>query len=126
MPAIPTRYRQPSHSLRNGGQPLKPGSRPSMPPASFWTYARDRQQDRTNPSGQSSPLKVWKDSKPSRPRTGSGSDGHQANPFGDSAILNPLGKATLVTNMSKGNMMQPRNPSYESIRKDEHHDTSSY
>ncbi|MCJ1459035.1 hypothetical protein MMC28_009412 [Mycoblastus sanguinarius] len=44
VPPIPAKYRHPSHSLRNGGRPLRPGSRPPMPPADFWMYARAEQQ----------------------------------------------------------------------------------
>lgn len=45
LPMIPPRYR-PSmvYSLRNGGKPMRPRSRPPMPPAPFWEYAREEQQ----------------------------------------------------------------------------------
>ena len=45
VPKIPEQYRQPPmHSLRNGGKPMRPRSRPPMPPAKFWEYARQEQQ----------------------------------------------------------------------------------
>ena len=45
VPRIPSKYRnQVSQSLRNGGRPMRPRSRPRMPPAKFWEYARQEQQ----------------------------------------------------------------------------------
>ena len=44
VPAVPERYLYESHTLRNGGRPVRPGSRPPMPPADFWTYARHEQR----------------------------------------------------------------------------------
>ncbi|KAL8665346.1 MAG: hypothetical protein Q9168_007721 [Polycauliona sp. 1 TL-2023] len=38
LPAIPTKYLHPSHSLKAGGPPLRPGSRPAMPPDEFWDF----------------------------------------------------------------------------------------
>lgn len=43
VPAIPERYLDQSHTLRNGGRPVRPGSRPSLPPADFWTFAQEQQ-----------------------------------------------------------------------------------
>ena len=45
LPAIPKKYLHASHSLRGGGGPVRPGSRPAMPPAEFWKYA-DKQRMR--------------------------------------------------------------------------------
>lgn len=42
--------REPSkNSLRNGGIPMRPRSRPPMPPAEFWDYAREEQKKRNQP-----------------------------------------------------------------------------
>ncbi|KAI4265213.1 MAG: hypothetical protein L6R38_009584, partial [Xanthoria sp. 2 TBL-2021] len=45
LPAVPKKYLHPSHSLRGGSRPVRPGSRPAMPPAEFWKYA-DKQRMR--------------------------------------------------------------------------------
>ena len=43
-PLIPPRRRPPmTNSLRNGGKPMRPRSRPPMPPLSFWQYAKEEQ-----------------------------------------------------------------------------------
>lgn len=39
LATVPEKYRHLSHSLRDGGRPVRPGSRPPMPPADFWQYA---------------------------------------------------------------------------------------
>ena len=47
VPVIPEQYRHKSHSLRHGGAPIRPGSRPGMPPAEFWnTYVNVDEQER--------------------------------------------------------------------------------
>ncbi|KAI4230591.1 MAG: hypothetical protein LQ349_006170 [Xanthoria aureola] len=45
LPAIPDKYLHPSHGLNSGSRPVRPGSRPAMPPAEFWEYA-DKQRVR--------------------------------------------------------------------------------
>ncbi|KAL2055119.1 hypothetical protein ABVK25_004457 [Lepraria finkii] len=44
VPTVPERYLYESHTLRNGGRPVRLRSRPPMPPADFWTYARHEQR----------------------------------------------------------------------------------
>lgn len=63
VPTLPARYRHRSHSLRNGGRPVRPGSRPSMPPAEFWRYA-ERQQMRLTYISNSESYKTQRTAKP--------------------------------------------------------------
>lgn len=39
VPAIPNPYHHQSHTVRDEGKPVRPGTRPPIPPAEFWTYA---------------------------------------------------------------------------------------
>lgn len=116
VPAIPARYRHPSHSLRNGGQPLRPGSRPALPPAGFWMYARNEQQkqyDLLDGRRQS----IWPDAGPMRPRAHSSISPTEAKRARYSLVPSPA-KAVLQSNMNKGNTMRVGKPSYESVRKE--------
>ncbi|KAL8992926.1 MAG: hypothetical protein Q9169_006732 [Polycauliona sp. 2 TL-2023] len=45
LPAIPKKYLHTSHSLSGGGRPVRPDSRPAMPPAEFWEHV-DKQRMR--------------------------------------------------------------------------------
>lgn len=44
VPAIPARYRHPSHSPRNGSQEVRSGSRPALPPVGAWMYVNNQRQ----------------------------------------------------------------------------------
>ena len=50
LPPVPQRYRHRGHSLREGGTPVRPGSRPAMPPVEFWKYASNRHMRRISVS----------------------------------------------------------------------------
>lgn len=58
VPAIPEEYRHRSHSLRDGGSPVRPGSRPCMPPAGFWEHISAEQQ-RQSSTQQKCSATVW-------------------------------------------------------------------
>lgn len=55
VPKIPEKFKHESHSLRHGGKPVRPGSRPAMPPAEFWKYT-SKQQVRRAPSSGNPPV----------------------------------------------------------------------
>ena len=118
VPTIPERYLHKSHSLRNGGSPPRPGSRPIMPPADFWTHARTAQQKENNireQTGADFP------NLPSKMRARAQSE--DAAKGGPSRCPYPLlpaspEKAVLKPNMNKGNTMQlGKKTSYEGLRK---------
>ncbi len=115
VPAIPARYRHPSHSLRNGGQPLRPGSRPALPPAGFWVYASNEKQKQTDVlDGRR--MSIWPDARPVRPRAGSSiSPTETKRPC--YSLVPPPERAILRPNMSRGNTMRVAKRSYESVRK---------
>lgn len=116
VPAIPARYRHPSHSLRNGGQPLRPGSRPALPPAGFWMYARNEQQ-KQNDLLDGRRQSVWPDARPTRPRTDSNIAVRKASRTRYSWLPSPE-MAVLRPNMNKGNTMRVEKRPYESLRKE--------
>ena len=120
MPAIPARYRHPSHSLRNGGQPLRPGSRPSMPPTEFWVHATAEQQNFN--SFNRRPQTIWADTRTLRPRTGSGSSVGETRESYRPLVSSSPEKAVLRMNKNRantmGNTMGVGKRSYESVRKD--------
>lgn len=118
VPAIPERYRHKSHSLRNGGSPPRPGSRPAMPPANFWMYVRAAQQKQNDLEERSQTVCL---EMPSPKRARAHSEGAVK---GDQSMLHyPLlpaspEKAVLRPNMNKGNTMRvAKKTSYESLRK---------
>lgn len=115
VPAIPARYRHPSHSLRNGGQPLRPGSRPALPPAGFWMYARNEQQ-KHNDASDGQQQCVLPDARPMRPRAYSSISPTEAKRPRYSLMPSPA-DAVLRSNMNKGNTMRVAKRSYESVRK---------
>ena len=116
MPAIPARYRHPSHSLRNGGQPLRPGSRPSMPPPEFWMQAAAEHQNYH--ASDRRPRTIWADTRNLRPRTGSGSSIDDARTSYLPSALSSPEKDVLRTNRNRANTMGVGKRSYESVRKD--------
>ena len=118
VPAIPERYRHKSHSLRNGGSPPRPGSRPAMPPADFWMYARAAQQKQTDLEER---YQTGLPEVPLALRARAHSEG--AAKRDPSLCRYPLlpaspEKAVLRPNMNKGNTMRVvQKASYESLRK---------
>lgn len=118
VPTIPEKYLEKSHSLRNGGSPPRPGSRPAMPPADFWIYARAAQK-KQNDLEEDSQLVLPE--TPSHMRTRAQSEGaSRKDPKRCRYPLLPASpeKAVLRPNMNKGNTMQvTRKTSYENLRK---------
>ena len=113
IPAIPDQYRHPSHSLRNGGQPVRPGSRPGFPPPDFWMFDWAEQQScNLSPIARSQTARS--DLKSARPRTGSSCMAQEAT----SCPTSPE-KAVLRSNLNGGNTMRIGKRSYESVRKDQ-------
>lgn len=118
VPAIPERYCHKSHSLRNGGNPPRPGSRPAMPPADFWIYARAAQQKHNDLKER--PLTVLPViATPMRTRALSeGAAKRDASFCRYPQLPASPEKAVLRTNMNKGNTMRVANKtSYENSRK---------
>ncbi|CAD6577128.1 MAG: hypothetical protein ASARMPRED_008134 [Alectoria sarmentosa] len=117
VPAIPGRYLHKSHSLRNGGSPPRPGSRPAMPPADFWMYARAAQQKQNDL--ECSQI-VWPDT-PHEMRARAHSEGAaRRNPSIRQYPLLPASpeKAVLRPNMNKENTMPvAKETRYEDLRK---------
>lgn len=66
VPILPAQYRQRSHKLRDGGSPVRPGSRPGMPSAEFWDYVSEEQR-RQSSSQHMRSESVWPGSS-SEPR----------------------------------------------------------
>lgn len=116
VPAIPERYRHPSHSSRNGDLPLRPGSRPALPPAGFWMYARDQQQ-KQNDILDTRRQTVWPDASPLRQSATISTMPRDARRPRYTLIPSP-DKAVLRPNTNRGNVMQVRKRSYESLRKE--------
>ena len=118
VPIIPERYLHKSHSLRNGGSPPRPGSRPMMPPADFWTHARTAQQ-KDNDVREASEMNFRNTPLKMRARAQS----EDAAKRGPSACPYPQlpatpEKAVLKPNMNKGNtMLVGMRSSYEGLRK---------
>lgn len=118
VPTIPERHLHKSHSLRNGGSPPRPGSRPAMPPADFWTYARAAQQKRNDcqahgeTDGPDMPCNARaraysEDAAPRDPRL-----------CRFPVLPTPPEKAVLRPNTNKGNTMRVgKKTSYEGLRK---------
>ena len=130
VPAIPQRYLNKSHTLRNGGRPVRPGSRPSLPPADFWTYAQEQQtydalpQSHSQAQQREDRLAIWPGEDvdlqprlriqsvgPKRFQTCTGSPTRSATrPIAAGSIspgtvrLTPPDKAVLRRNMDKGNI----------------------
>ena len=118
VPAIPERYLHKSHSLRNGGSPPRPGSRPAMPPADFWMYARAAQQ-KQNDLEERSQAGLPEMSLAIRARARSESAAKRDSNLCHFPLL-PASpeKAVLRPNMNKGNTMQvAKKTSYENLRK---------
>ena len=118
VPAIPEKYRHKSHSLRNGGSPPRPGSRPAMPPADFWMYARAAQQ-KQNDREERSPTGLPE--MPPETRERAHSEGAaKRDPSLCHYPLLPASpeKAVLRPNMNKGNTMRVAEKTYyENLRK---------
>ena len=118
VPLIPEKYLHKSHSLRNGGSPPRPGSRPAMPPADFWMYARAAQQKQNDLEERSQTILP---KMPPKMRARAHSEG--AAKRDPSLCRYPLlptspEKAVLRPNMNKGNTMQvAKKTSYENLRK---------
>ena len=118
VPTIPERYLHKSHSLRNGGSPPRPGSRPIMPPADFWTHTRRAQQKQNSVREQ-----IGTDSSDVPFRMRARAQSEDAAKRGPSPCPYPLlptspEKAVLKPNMNKGNTMQVgKRTSYEGLRK---------
>ena len=118
IPAIPEKYLHKSHSLRNGGSPPRPGSRPAMPPADFWMYARAAQQKQNDLEERSQRILPR---LPPKLRARAHSD--SAAKRDPSLCRYPLlptspEKAVLRPNMNKGNTMPlAKKTSYENLRK---------
>ena len=148
VPAIPERYLHKSRTLRNGGPPVRPGSRPSLPPKEFWTYAQKQQKYHSLPQSQSQAQQrerrptIWPGEDVNlQPRPQSTSPTRSKNPtqlstrsptrpiaagsISPGAIrLTSPDKAVLRTNMNKGNIDirvagRKGNESYERLRKGE-------
>ena len=118
VPAIPERYCHESHSLRNGGSPPRPGSRPGMPPADFWIYARAVQQ-KHNDFKERPQTALPVIATPMRTRALSeGAAKRDATLCRYPQLPASPEKAVLKLNMNKGNTMRVANKtSYESLRK---------
>ena len=118
VPAIPERYLHKNHSLRNGGSPPRPGSRPAMPPADFWTYARAAQKKPNENQGHTEA--TWPET-PARVRARAQSeDTTKREPSLCRYPHLPTSpeKAVLRPNANKGNTMRVgKKTSYESLRK---------
>ena len=118
VPTIPERYLHKSHSLRNGGSPPRPGSRPIMPPADFWTHTRTAQQKQNDVREQ-----IGTDSSDVPFKTRARAQSEDAAKRGPSPCPYPLlptspEKAVLRPNLNKGNTMQVgKRTSYEGLRK---------
>ncbi len=118
IPAIPEKYFHKSHSLRNGGSPPRPGSRPAMPPADFWMYARAAQQKQNDLEERSQTILPR---MPTKLRARAHSE--SAAKRDPSLCRYPLlptspEKAVLRPNMNKGNTMPlAKKTSYENLRK---------
>ena len=118
IPAIPERYLHKSHSLRNGGSPPRPGSRPVMPPAGFWMYARAAQQKQNE---------LEERSRPDLPEVGphlraraqsEGAASRDASLGRYSLFPASPEKAVLRANMNRANTMRvATKTSYENLRK---------
>ncbi|CAF9939166.1 MAG: hypothetical protein ALECFALPRED_007997 [Alectoria fallacina] len=117
VPAIPERYLHKSHSLRNGGSPPRPGSRPAMPPADFWMYARAAQQKQNELECSQN---VGPDTSHEMRARAHSEGAARRNPSMRQYPLLPasLEKAVLRPNMNKGNTMPVgKETSYEDLRK---------
>ena len=118
IPAIPERYRHKSHTLRNGGSPPRPGSRPAMPPADFWMYARAAQQKQNDLEER---YRATLPEMAPQMRTRAQSEGAvQRDPSSCPypQLPAPPEKAVLRTNMNKGNTMRvAKKTNYENLRK---------
>lgn len=118
VPAIPERYLHKSHSLRNGGSPPRPGSRPAMPPVDFWSYARTSQQKQND--FQEQPETVFPEMPPKMRARAQSEDAANRDPRLCFYPLLPTSpeKAVLRPNPNKGNTMQVgKKTSYEGLRK---------
>lgn len=118
IPAIPERYLHKSHSLRNGGSPPRPGSRPAMPPAGFWMYARAAQQKQNDLEERSRP-DFPEEALHLRARAQSESAASRDATFRRYSLF-PVSpeKAVLRANMNRANTMRvAKKTSYENLRK---------
>lgn len=118
VPAIPERYLHKSHSLRNGGSPPRPGSRPAMPPVDFWSYASPAQQKPNDFEEQRET--VFPQMFPKVRARAQSEDAAKRDPRLCRYPLLPASpeKAVLRPNPNKGNTMQAgRKTSYEGLRK---------
>ncbi|CAF9930600.1 hypothetical protein IMSHALPRED_008229 [Imshaugia aleurites] len=119
VPAIPEKYLHKSHSLGNGGSPPRPGSRPGMPPADFWVYARAAQKQR-NDLGERSQSVLPEAHVTMRARVLSEGAAEKTTGLCNyPLLLAPPKKAVLRPNRNKGNTMWvSKKTSYESLRKE--------
>ena len=120
VPAIPERYRHKSHSLRNGGSPPRPGSRPAMPPAHFWMYARAAQQKQQQSDLEERSRTSLPEMPPTKRARARSEGAAERDPSLCRYPLLPASpeKAVLRPNMNKGNTMRvDQKTSYESLRK---------
>ena len=118
VPAIPEKFLHKNHSLRNGGSPPRPGSRPTMSPADFWMYARAAQQKQNDLEER---CRSVSPETPATTQAKAQSDGaakDDASPCRYPLLPASPEKAVLRPNVNKGNTMRiSRKTSYESLRK---------
>lgn len=137
VPTIPEQYRRPTHSLRSGGRPLRPGSRPGMPPAEFWIYARARQQEYNKLLNTNHPALRPEDPLRSNPHPANPEEPFQGHPCDSAPDREPSlyrlpsspNKAALRPNIMKHNTMRVnkrRTASYEGLRKGRTTSLSAY
>lgn len=118
VPAIPERYLHKSHSLRNGGSPPRPGSRPPMPPADFWKFTRAAQQKQNDISEYTET--IWPETPTKMRARAQSEDAARRDPIPCRWPLLPASpeKAVLRPNTNKGNTMRVvKKTSYEGLRK---------
>ncbi|KAL2040608.1 hypothetical protein N7G274_006587 [Stereocaulon virgatum] len=146
VPAIPERYLHKSHTLRNSGRSVRPGSRPLLPPADFWTYTQEQQKYDLLPQSQSQAqqperrLTIWPGEDvnlQSRPQSTSPTRSKNGPHLSTKSPTRPIAagsdspgvvrlaspdKAVLRRNMNKGNIDsrvagRKGSESYERLRK---------
>ena len=117
--SISTKHRRTSHTPRASGTPVRPRSRPPMPPANFWIFARAEQQKRDTMIENT--LYSEPPGAASEQRSRSHSDGSSKREVSMSRYpIIPAAppKAVLRPNHNAGNMMRVgKRWSYENLRK---------
>lgn len=106
MPKISENPRSSAHSPQHAGKPLRPISRPSMPPAAFWRYAAEKQAGRASPGR----LQSWQFN----------SDERKREPSICRYPIIPTRPETAVTRKKRvhhANDRAERRRSYENVRK---------